>query len=84
MGVWLSRKCRCASGEVTIDGRRRASRPQVFSNRGSRCVEPVWRFQEQGTFTRTEALRTINDYLGQDGCQSDEIVILELDGPFVE
>lgn len=30
-------------------------------------MEPMCRFPEQGAFTLTEVLRTINDFLGQDG-----------------
>lgn len=37
-----------------------------------------------GAFNRAEVLRTISDYLGRYGAQSDEIVVPEPGGPFVE
>lgn len=47
-------------------------------------IQPVWRFPEQGAFTRADVLRTSNDHLVQDCAQSDDIVVPEQDGPFVK
>lgn len=48
------------------------------------AMELVCHFPEQEAFTRAELLHTISDFFGQDGGQSDEIVIPEPGGTFVE
>lgn len=79
--VYSGRQSRCASGEDAFDGRRCTFCPQM-------CFEP-WislLLNRCGVSQNkeSEVLRTINDYLGQDGGQSDEIVVPELGGPFVK
>lgn len=48
------------------------------------AMEPVWRFPEQGAFTRAKFLWTISDYIGWDGGHSDEIIFPKSGGPFFE
>lgn len=46
--------------------------------------DPVWRFPDQGTFTGEEVVEIINNNLGQNGGQPDEIVVPKPGDPFVE
>lgn len=47
-------------------------------------MEPVFRFQDLCSFTWAEVLRTINEHFGHDGSQSNEIVVPEPGGTFIE
>lgn len=45
-------------------------------------MQPVWSIPSQCAFTQVEVLQMINNHLGQDGGQLDEIFIQEPGGPF--
>lgn len=48
------------------------------------AMESAWCLPNQCAFNRAEVMPKINDHLGQNGCQSDEIVVPEPGGPFIE
>lgn len=47
-----------------------------FRTKDPVAMDPVWRFPEQGAFTRAYVLRPVSDYLGRDGGYSEEIIVL--------
>lgn len=48
------------------------------------AMDQVRRFPSQVAFTIADFLQTINDHLGEDGGQSDEIIVPEPGGTFFE